>query len=203
MAVQPLRAVQRQPQQRGSHPLRDCEVAATEIRGAHGGLHNPQIVGPDPLQQHGPVGMEHRPDELGHDGQRLVGPGGHGFDEVQVMLNAGTAGQVRAQGFHAHPGHGLHGGQDGVDEPVRRERDDEVVHGAVRAAFDDVQADDVDGSLAQRGRDRAQGAGAVRQDEAKQIRHVAKNAVWRCRCCSAKITGRYRCWSPSWRRSLL
>ncbi len=120
--------------------------------------------------------MEHRCDELGHDGERIVGPGGHGFDEIEVTLNAGTPGQVRAQGLHAHAGYGLRGGQDGVDEPVRRCRDDEVVHGAVRAAFDDVQADDVDACLAKGGRDRAQGAGAVRQEKAQQIRHVVKDA---------------------------
>ncbi len=142
--------------------------------------------------------MEHRTDELDEDGERVVGPGGQGFDEVQVVRDADVVGRVWAQGLHAHPGYGLGCGQHGVGQPGRGQLDDEVVHGAVRATLDDAKADDVDAGLTQGGRDGAQGAGTVRQDEAQQIRHVVKDAFRACQSGGNYVTCRYQCCSSGY-----
>ena len=93
-------------------------------------------------------------------------------------LKEGSGGRVQVVGaeigpqrLHDDARDRLRAGDQDVGQATRGQLDEQVVDGSLGPALDDVQADDVAADLADRGRDGAEHAGTVGQDDAQQVRH--------------------------------
>jgi len=103
--------------------------------------------------------------------------GGEQLDELEVAVQVLPA-VVGPQGLDVHARHGLGAGDQAVGEPAVGQCDDQVVDRTVGSALHDVQAQDVGAGLAERGRERAEHAWPVRQDDAQQVRHDSSPFPW-------------------------